>query len=305
MNWHCEDELSELVSSWSADPRFELILVDNSGALDSDPPGTEVLRPARNLGFGGAINAALDLARAPLVLILNPDAHPTAGALESLIEGFERFPDAAGLAPKLVSADGTGQHRWQLRPLPRISTLLLQALLIPAGKGSAEEPIAGTAIQQPAAAALALRRSALDEVGGFDETFYPAWFEDVDLARRFRDLGRTILYWPSSTFEHQLGTTVSRLGYGRFIWIYYQNLSRYIEKHHSGFLAVLARLLLTLAAIARLPLLALRKPRRATSRSAAAFGLAALIVGSLSGWRLPRTFQEELGATNSTASTAD
>lgn len=296
VNWHCDSEVHALVAAWPVDSRFELIVVDNSGSLGPDPPRARVLRPSRNLGFGGAVNDALDYCQGPLVLILNPDAHPFPGALESLLEGFERHPETAGLAPRLVSGDGTCQHRWQLRELPRLSTLLLQTLMIPAGRGPVNEPTAEHPIEQPAAAALALRRSALDEVGGFDDSFYPAWFEDVDLARRLRDRGRRTLYWPESTFEHQLGATVSKLGYSRFLWIYYRNLTHYLEKHHSAFSAAVARVLLTIAATVRLPLLAFRKPQRAASRSAAVAGLVALILGSLTNWRLPRKFQLELSA---------
>lgn len=305
VNWHCDIEVHELVAAWPDDPRFELMVVDNSASLESDLPGVEVLRPKRNLGFGGAVNAALDLSHGPVVLILNADTQPFPGALDSLLEGFERHPDTAGLAPKLVSSDGSSQHRWQLRKLPRLSTLLLQTLMIPAGRGSLDEPPAGSAIEQPAAAALALRRSVLESLRGFDDGFYPAWFEDVDLARRLRDRGRSVLYWPESTFEHQLGTTVGKLGYSRFLWIYYRNLTRYLEKHHSGSSATMARLLLMIAATVRLPLLAFRKPQRAASRSAAVAGLGALILGSVTKWRLPRTFQLELSAQSGIKPTAD
>lgn len=305
VNWHCDTEVFDLLKSWPVTPRFELIVVDNSDSLGSDLPGARVLRPSHNLGFGGAVNAALDASQAPLILILNPDAHPLPGALESLIEGFERHPGTAGLAPRLVSADGASQHRWQLRKVPNLATLLLQTLMIPAGQGSLSEPHAESAVEQPAAAALAFRRTALDSVGGFDDRFYPAWFEDVDLARRLQDRGLKILYWPDSTFEHQLGTTVRKLGYGRFLWIYYRNLTRYLEKHHSRFSATAARLLLALAATIRIPLLAFRKPQRAASRGVAIAGLGALILGAVSRWRLPRTFDLEHSADSSTKTAAD
>jgi GT2 family glycosyltransferase len=294
VHWNGDDELLTLVESWPDDPRFELLVVDNSRAVQGKISDNRVFEPKENLGFGGAVNTALELVDAPAILVLNSDARPAQGALESLLEGLELHPDAAGLAPRLVSADGSTQHCWQLRPIPSLSTLLLQSLMIPAGRGPKVEPPAGTVVEQPAAAALVLRRSVLEEIEGFDEAFFPAWFEDVDLARRLKDAGRQVVYWPAATFEHGLGTTVPKLGYGRFLWIYYRNLERYLRKHHSRAMAILARLLTAAAASVRLPWLAVRTPSRATCRRDAARGLVGLLLGALTGWRLPIAFRREL-----------
>ncbi|HEY6320496.1 MAG TPA: hypothetical protein VJA16_02930, partial [Thermoanaerobaculia bacterium] len=157
-----------------------------------------------------------------------------------------------------------------------------------AGTGLAAEPPPGTAVEQPAAAALARRRQALADAGGLDERFHPAWFEDVDLARRLRQLGGVLLYWPAARFRHALGSTVPRLGYGPFLWIYYRNLERYLAKHHGAAWALAARASLAAGLAIRLPLVPLRRPRRAASRRDAAAGLLLAIAGALSGWRLPR-----------------
>ena len=54
----------------------------------------------------------------------------------------------------------------------------------------------------------------------------PAWYEDVDLCAR---LGRegTILYLPDARFRHRGGESASRLGYARFLPIFYRNALRY------------------------------------------------------------------------------
>jgi len=294
VHWHGEEELLALVESWPDDQRFELIVVDNSRAVKGRISDNRIFEPKENLGFGGAVNAALELVDAPAVLVLNSDARPVQGALESLLEGLELHPDAAGLAPRLVSADGSTQHRWQLRPIPSLSTLLLQSMMIPAGRGPKAEPPAGTAVEQPAAAALVLKRRVLEEIGGFDEAFFPAWFEDVDLARRLKRAGHQVIYWPAAAFEHSLGATVPELGYGRFLWIYYRNLERYLRKHHSRTMAILARLLTAAAAAARIPWLAVRTPSRASSQRDALRGLTGLLLGALTGWRLPLAIRREI-----------
>lgn len=319
MHWHDEEQLAELIAAWPLDdPRFELVVVDNSGTvpattgaprtppsplLVSPPlaslpplrqlprlPQLQILRPGRNLGFAGAVNAGVAATRAPLVLLLNPDAVPEPGAIERLIEGFAAHPEAAGLAPRLSGRRGESQSAWQLRRLPSPWACLRQTLpRLPflGAAGQRAEPAAGTPVEQPAAAALALRRAALAAAGGLDERFHPAWFEDVDLARRLRQAGAPLLYWPAARFRHGLGSTVARLGYGRFLWIYHRNLERYLAKHHGAGWVPAARLLLVAGLAMRLPLVVLWRPRRAASRRAAAAGLLLALAGALSGWRLP------------------
>lgn len=270
------------------DPRAKPAVPAASPAFSGLP---RILRPARNLGFAGGVNAGVAATRAPLVLLLNPDAVPEPGALASLLEGFAAHPEAAGLAPRLTGHAGQPQFGWQLRRLPTAWDCLRQTLPWPGNAetaGAGAEPPAGSPVEQPAAAALALRRAALAAAGGLDERFHPAWFEDVDLARRLRQTGARLLYWPAARFRHGLGGTVPQLGYGRFLWIYYRNLDRYLKKHHGAAWALAARASLTLGLALRLPLLAVRRPRRAASRREAAAGLLAAIAGALSAWRLPR-----------------
>ncbi len=287
VHWRNETELEELIERWPEDPRFELLVVDNSLSLSDLTPPARLLKPSRNLGFAGGANLGWKAAQAPSIVLLNPDAWPQAGALDELIEGLASYPEAAGLVPALFSPDGSSQHAWQLRTLPALWKLLAQTVLLPTGDGAQQPPEPGSVIEQPAAAALALRRSALASIGGLDEGFYPAWFEDVDLAQRLRRAGLELRYHPAARFTHGLGRSVPRLGYGPFLWVYYRNLSRYLKLYHGSGWAWLAKLSLPVGMVLRLALLPLRRPRRAASRSEAARGLVAALRGALSGWRRP------------------
>jgi len=291
VHWRNEDLLAELAAAWPRDPRFELLVVDN-GSSAPLPEGVRILRPGRNLGFAGGANLGIAEGRGEILLILNPDAVPEPGALESLLEGFARYPNAAGLAPRLLGPAGESQAAWQLRKIPSAWDLLLHALPLPGSPEDGPEPAAGDPVEQPAAAALALRRQALEKVGGFDPGFHPAWFEDVDLALRLQESGLVLRYWPAARFRHHLGSTVPRLGYGPFLFLYYRNLTRYLAKHHGRGWAVAARLALVPGIAARLLALPLRRPRRAASRREAFRGLLAVLAGALSGWTRPRRLAE-------------
>ncbi len=292
VHWSNEAELARLVAAWPDDSRFELIVVDN-GSTSPLPSGPyRLVSPGRNLGFAGGVNRGVEVATAPVVLLLNPDARPEAGALERLREGLAWHPEAAGLVPRLVGEDGQPQFRWQLRRLPTAGELCREALLGEIARGPDQEPLAGAAVEQPAAAALAIRREVLAAIDGLDEGFYPAWFEDVDLGRRLRPLGRPLLYWPEAVFRHGQGASVPRLGYGPFLWICDRNARRYLRRHHGGAWAGLFRAVRALGLLLRLVVSPVLRPRRARSRREALSGLTAALAGALSGWRWPRSWAE-------------
>ena len=287
-HWHDEGNLALLVRSWPRDGRFELIVVDNGssaslGEPDAGRPNVHIVDPGRNLGFAAAINRGAANARGRLLLILNTDARPESGALESLIRGMEEYPEAAGLAPRLLDENGVPQAGWQLRKLPRFRTLLGYCCFLEPGAMPA--PPAGSPVEQPAACALLLRRDAFEAAGRMDEQFWLAWFEDVDLARRLHDRGETIRYWPDATFRHGLGASVPRLGYGPFLLAYYRNLDRHARKHHGRGAALLLNVMLVVAALLRIALLPFRRPRRARGRGDAVAGLWRLVVAAATGWR--------------------
>ena len=293
VHWRDEAHLQELVASWQSEERCELLVVDNSRTLGDLGPSAQRLDPGVNLGFAGGVNHGVAVARGAWILVLNPDARPCEGALEVLLRAAQAAPpEVGGLVPALEGEDGASQSGWQLQPLPSARTLVAQTLFLAGSRGPSSPPEAGAAVEQPAAAALLLRRSLLQEVGGFDEGFYPAWFEDVDLARRIQASGALLRYEPSARFVHAMGGSVPQLGYGPFLWVYYRNLCRYLGKHHGANWQFVARCALLLGMGLRLLLLPLRRPRRASSRGAAAKALLDVMAGAISGWRRPTVHAE-------------
>lgn len=296
VHWRDEEHLGELVTCWPDSADFELLVVDNSATLDPLPAPAKLLQPGRNLGFAGGVNHGAAAARGAILLILNPDAIPRQGALEHLLAGFEAFPNAAGIVPALEGKGGEPQYRWQLQPLPSALDLIRQTFFFAAQRGPSRPPDRGTAIEQPAAAALALRAEVFRRIGGLDEGYFPAWFEDVDLARRLANDDHRLIYEPAARFGHAGGATVERLGYGPFLWIYYRGLVRYLGQHHGRGWACLARFCLPLGMLARITLLVMRRPRRAAGRRDAASGLLAVAAGAASGWRRPKHYAQRYTA---------
>jgi N-acetylglucosaminyl-diphospho-decaprenol L-rhamnosyltransferase len=251
-------------------PSPELIVVDN-GSLDFPAAGVvaawpeaTIIRNPSNRGFGPGANQGVAAAAGDIVLLLNPDTRAEDNPLTPLLQAFAEHPDAVAVAPRLLesqSAPSQGLHVHQLRRLPTLGHVARQMLLFdrafPRNRWLAwdryldrdrERPFE---VEQPAAAALAVRREAFVGVGGFDETFIPAWFEDVDLCARLLMHGR-ILYWPASRFGHGGGAAAATLGYDQFLPIYYRNAIRFWRKHHGVWAAFAYRALVCAGMVLRL-----------------------------------------------------
>ncbi|HEV2064347.1 MAG TPA: glycosyltransferase [Thermoanaerobaculia bacterium] len=273
-------------------PGVSLVVVGNGpGSVRREAilaawPGSTVVVNAENRGFGPAANQGAALAAGDVLLFLNPDTRADGEPFSALARGFGNRPEAVGLAPRLLeedgrtvpsspgrplalrSADREDQFTFQLRRLPTlwsdIRELSLWDHFHHDGAGRRRSRYANCdrdtvfAVEQPAASALALRADAFRRVGGFDDAFVPAWFEDVDLCKRLASEG-PILHWPASRFRHMGGVSSRRLGYARFLPVYYRNAIRYRRRHYSLPARIAYRVLLVSGMLLRLAGTPLRK----------------------------------------------
>lgn len=263
-----------------------VIVVDNAStdgsAAIAEEAGARVIRLAANIGFGPACNrgALEEGGTSRAILFLNPDAALCGGApaLERLGAALDGEARLGAVAPALV---GRGQDRFQLRRFPTLGSLLREASLFnriaPDNRGLRRERYLDAdrtvpfEVEQPAAAALLVKRSVFEALGGFDPSFTPAWFEDVDLCARIWKSGRTIRYLPSVEATHVGGTTMEALPYRDFLPLYTRNLFRYLARHVSPKERALARLLIGAGALLRLSLLAVTKGSHGRGDAARAY----------------------------------
>jgi GT2 family glycosyltransferase len=284
-------------------PKVSLAVVDNGGGvLDTEAvracwPDATLLVNETNRGFGPAVNQAAEVASGDVLLLLNPDTRAEGNPFSEIARAFRDREDVVAVAPKLVDelqspeseAQSGGKRRleppgredqftFQLRRLPRLRDdareLLLFDHLAPNNRFrrrfryADRNPETPLEVEQPAAAALAVSADAYRAVGGFDESFVPAWFEDVDLCARLRDRG-AILYWPAARFRHRGGASSEDLGYGRFLPIYYANAIRYRRRRYRLVARVAYRALLAAGMVLRLVALPLRRRAPRSRRQAA------------------------------------
>jgi hypothetical protein len=128
-----------------------------------------------------------------------------------------------------------------VRQLPTPAVLIMEALLLnriwpgnPVNRkyrGLELNYSIRLSVEQPAGAFLMVRRAVWQELGGFDERFFPLWFDDVDFCRRIVNRGYHLYYVPEAVAKHTGGHSIPRLGVEmrRFYW--YRSLLRYSSKH--------------------------------------------------------------------------
>ncbi len=156
----------------------------------------------RNLGFAGANNVGVSLARAATVLLLNSDVIPRAhGWLGELQRALDVLPGAGAVGPLLQFCDDSIQHAG-MRPKrdPFVPGFLLN---VHPGKGQrwsgGDEPSQQALLT---AACLMLRKADYLACGGLDEGYLIGDFEDSDLCLALRQRARTLWLVPRARLWH-------------------------------------------------------------------------------------------------------
>ena len=304
VSWHDADVLArslrQLAAVAAADDALEVIVLVNEArpgaqaAIEAAWPGARVIANPDNRGFGPACNQGAAVAAGEILLFLNPDTLAQPGAIDEIRVAFDARPEAVAVAPQLVDAGPVtreDQEHFQLRRLPTLSAdareLLLLDRLAPNNRWylrdryldeDRRQPIE---VEQAAAAALAVDRETFVAIGGFDERFWPAYWEDVDLCSRLLQRG-TIVYWPLARVTHVGGGAVGELGRRRFRVIYYRNAMRYRQKHYSRSAQLVYRALLALGMAMR-AVVTLLTSRRAPETSQALRGFVDVAAMALRG----------------------
>ncbi|MFN7973762.1 MAG: glycosyltransferase family 2 protein [Acidobacteriota bacterium] len=234
-SWRAGDRLLRLVASVErVEETVEVAICDNGGDVEGLPDEVRVIRPGRNLGFAGGCNALAREARGEILLFLNPDCEVLGDTVARLEAFWSKNPGAGIVGLHLIDAAGATQERYAPRALPTLPSLLGEALLSRLARRRVMPAGLSGPVGQVAGAALSVRPEVLARIGGFDETLWPAWFEDVDLCRRARDAGLAVLQCGDAKVRHEGGYTRKSLGYEGLVPIYYRNMVRYARKHHGA-----------------------------------------------------------------------
>jgi N-acetylglucosaminyl-diphospho-decaprenol L-rhamnosyltransferase len=212
----------------------ELVVVANLPG--TEVPGAKVLQNDQPRGFAANANRGIAKMSTPFVVVCNPDTEAAPDAIAVLREFAEQRPRAGIVGPELRYPDGrlnpsrrrfptVGGTIVRRTPLRRILGQTQQAHY-----GLDERPTEPVEADWLLGAFLFLRRTMLDELGGFDEG-YRLYGGDIDLAYRAAKAGWERWYVPEATAVHVHAAVTDRtLLTRRTLW-HWRGIARFVRKH--------------------------------------------------------------------------
>jgi N-acetylglucosaminyl-diphospho-decaprenol L-rhamnosyltransferase len=236
VSWNTRELLDRCLESLRSEARAgtaEVWVVDNASGDGSAElvrehhPWANLLALPENLGYGRAVNLVAERTASPWLVLANADVAVQPGALERLIAAGEADPGAGIVAPRLVLPSGETQHlAWAF---PTVAATLAQNLgprIVPRrladrlALGGAWNPERARRIPWAVGALLLVRRSAWEDVGGFDPGYWMS-AEDLDLGWRMREAGWATRYEPGAVVRHD-ESSATRTVWGEDLRLHWQ-----------------------------------------------------------------------------------
>lgn len=251
VTYNSRDQIDACLTSLSSHPPSmdsQVVIVDNASgdgtaaAVRQAWPEVRVIETDRNLGFAAGCNAGIRSTSGELVLLLNPDARVTAGAIDALIARLVARPDAAVTGPRLIDADGRAELSFGTMIGPMAE--LRQKLLV---LGNARVPLVHAYIDRltrnsrevdwVSGACLLVRREDAEAVGLLDERYF-MYTEDVDFCASIRARHRRVLFTADAEVVHARGRSVASAPVATES-AYRRSQLAFYEKHHPRWVPIL------------------------------------------------------------------
>jgi hypothetical protein len=184
--YNSRDVLRTCVEPFLGDEEIHTIVVDNASPDDSGDAvanlAVTLVGERDNRGFGAGCNAGWRAGSAPYVLFLNPDAELTANAVKTLGRALAVDTTVGAVGPRILERGGALDH--SIRRFPRLSSTYAQAFFLhrlSRTRSWGDEVVRDDAkyasshdVEWLSGACLMVRRSALEQLQGFDEGFFTA-----------------------------------------------------------------------------------------------------------------------------------
>jgi N-acetylglucosaminyl-diphospho-decaprenol L-rhamnosyltransferase len=247
------------VPATSVEPPY-VVVADNLASVGSRVESLSIAASAHyapmaaNLGYGGAMNAGVQLLPDDIrwVLISNPDVVLTPGAIDALVAAGDEDPTIGSVGPAILTSEGEVYP--SARAVPSLRTGIGHALFVnlwidnPWTRAYRNDTVT-TPVRRDAGwlsgACLLVRRSAFEQLGGFDPAYF-MYFEDVDLGYRLGKHGYRNVYEPRAVVTHS-GAHATTTESDRMITAHHDSARRFLTRKYAGPLLWPVRVCLTLA----------------------------------------------------------
>ncbi|MDO6746785.1 glycosyltransferase [Gilvimarinus sp. 1_MG-2023] len=164
--------------------------------------GVRMVRAENNQGFVLNMNFGAEQAQGEYLVLLNNDTVVCKHAFDRLLETFNEHTNVGLVGAKLLNQDGTLQEAGGI--------IWRDGSGWNWGRGlDSTDPKFNFVrdVDYCSGAVLAIKQSLFQSLGGFDDHYVPAYYEDTDLAFRIRQRGLRVLYQPAAEVFHIEGVS--------------------------------------------------------------------------------------------------
>ena len=217
----------------STNVKYEILLADdistdNTRTIDKIVKNIQIIRNKERLRFLNNCNNASKFAKGKYLLYLNNDTVVQKGWLFHLVKLMEQDETIGLVGSKLIYPNGTLQEAGGI--------IWSDGSGHNYGNGFDPEKSEFNYVKDVdyiSGASILVRRALWENLGGFDDLFAPAYYEDTDLAFRIREAGYRVVYQPASVvvhFEGKSNGTDTNFGQKSY---QITNQKKFVEKWHS------------------------------------------------------------------------
>jgi GT2 family glycosyltransferase len=215
-----------------------VVIANVPGSAGAVPAGTRVLENERPLGFAANANRGIAQTSGAFVVVCNPDAVPEEGAVAELRAFAESHPRCGVAGPRMLALDGglvPSRRRFPTVRGTLVRRTPLRRFLPPLERQRAhyhldEEPAEPVQADWLLGGFVLLRRTMLDELGGFDPGFR-LYGEDIDLCYRAAKAGWERWYVPAAVVRHEWKRETDRRFLTRRTLWHWRGIARFVRKH--------------------------------------------------------------------------
>jgi N-acetylglucosaminyl-diphospho-decaprenol L-rhamnosyltransferase len=192
-----------------------------------------------NVGYGAGANRGVATCSAEVVLVCNPDLVVDVSALSVLADALSGDRGLAIVGPEVLDADGKRYPSARRFPdLVEGAGHALAGLVSPDNRFSRRyrmtdlSPHETTRVDWVSGSFMLVRRSAFEDLGGFDEEYF-MYAEDVDICWRAHRAGWGVAYVPAASVTH-LGAVSTRSRPYRMLVAHHRSTLRFASRSLSG-----------------------------------------------------------------------
>ncbi|WP_455671774.1 glycosyltransferase family 2 protein [Phocaeicola sp.] len=208
VNYNGFEDTREFIDSWVAtvmSVSYEIIVVDNASKTNDAErlqqlyPTAIIIAGNKNLGFAGANNLGIKAAKGKYLFFLNNDVLMTHDAIQPLIERLLSDENIAGVSPLI--RDYATPHAIQFAGYTPLSPITLRNKTI--GEGAVDKKnYPATTTPYLHGAAMLLKKSVVDKLGGMPELFF-LYYEELDWCAHITRNGYQLWYDPACEIIHK------------------------------------------------------------------------------------------------------